>query len=141
MKARTLPGFLTIPFLAISLILKTVLCFAQDTTYQERIFQDRESIECPKLHYEFVFSRKTVSCKDLWSKTLMEDCEGIISNQPSNCMSHKLFAQGLSESERQGLQKQTILMRQKSYELYIEQYRLDLIRIDLEGIVRGIRTR
>lgn len=140
MKPRLSPGSLTFPILTILYLFLYSFSFSQDTVYHTIAFQNREISECPKLEYEFVFCRNAVSCKEIWSQTMLQECEARLKEYRAGCKSHVCKAKSLSAEEKKDLLEQQRLIREKGYKLWLEQYKLELIRVDLGSLAKGLRT-
>jgi hypothetical protein len=140
MKAKLLPKSIAFQALTILCLLVSIPAISQDTVYRKLAVQSKQMIECPKLEYEFVFCRKSVSCEEMWSKALLQDGGGKICKYPAGCKSHMRKAKGLTAEQQKDLLEQQRLIREKGYELWLEQYKLELIRVDIESLARGIRT-
>jgi len=129
------------PLLATTFFLLTSLCFSQDTAYMELAHNNREKIDCPDLDYKTVFCKQAVSCRELWSKALLQECEARLKKYTAECKPHVCASNSLSKTEYEDLLEQSRLMRQKSYELWLKQHKIDLIQVDLEELAKGNRTR
>ena len=96
--------------------------------------------ECPKLKYGTVFVRQHICYEDLWLTALKDEYSANI-NEKHVCRSYAQREPKFTEYDRDKLQAQSKRIRESCYLITLQQYRLELISVDFESLIRGIMSK
>lgn len=140
MKPKFLPGFMSFLFCITLIILFTTRVPAQDTISRYFGVSGIKLDECPQLKYEAVFVRQPVCYKDMWLKSIRDEYEAAV-NEKHVYRSYVQREPAFTEYDREKLQAQSKVLRESCYLITLQQYRIELISVNFESVIREIMTK
>lgn len=96
-----------------------------------------------KLHcdYKLVFNKKATSCEQIWQESLLSGYPATKRSGSVNWNPYACASKCISDKQMEAIRYNTGMMQQKSYELWLREYKIELISIDLDEIRKSLKVR